>query len=550
MTLPDSTKTPGFSLSEIFGGPGTSSGSAAMRALLVGLALTAGLNATEATSGTTAVTRATAAGTVPVHTPTPLYSPADAAVKFGFGSEIHRGARAFFAHFRTGALWAVAVAESGGARASVVLTPTGAPNASGTARVKLAGHVVEVAVSSSDTPSTLGLALARAINDVPELPVTADNDWATGAVTVTAKNVGPRGNYITVAVELVSATARVRSTPSALAPSLFGLTLTVSGGASAGGAYRLSGGTTDESWAAALASVSNQRFERIAAPCYLVAAAPSANLARLADHVDALGGLPQMYGQQALLGCVESLGNAIAAAASLNRFRVQLPWLRFGDALPIEVAAQVAAARLAGDDGVPGVGAGIPGESATPAANLNGLELATLAPPETASDVPSATEVEAALNAGVAPIVPSPDRPGRCALVASNTARASAGGVPDFSVYKTKEVTVLDRVRDEVITALRRTYRGYNLAPDRADKKPPETPRTVTPSTVRAFVLSLLRGYARLGWIVQVDERAAELTARINATNPRRLDMDIPCTPTPDFDLGTGALRQLSPLTA
>ncbi len=410
--------------------------------------------------------------------------------------------------------------------------------------------MLEVPFSSSDSVSTLGLAIARAANDVPDLPVTASNVWDTGAVTFTAKHTGPRGNYITVMVELVSATASVRSTPTALGPALLGLTAMLSGGAAAGGSYRLAGGTTDESWASALASVASQRYDRIAAPGYLVAGSPSANHARVADHVDTLGALPQMFGQQSLLGCVESLGNAVAAAAALNRFRVQLPWLRFADALPIEVAAQVAAGRLAGDDGVPGVAQGIVGESTTPAANLNGLEFATLTPPDTLSDVAAGPEVEAALNAGVAPIVPSPDRPGRCALVASNTSRSTAGGVPDFSVYKTKEVTVLDRVRDEIVVALRRTYRGYNLAPDRADRKPPETPRTVTPSTVRAFVLSLLRGYARLGWIVQVEERAAELTARVNATNPRRLDMDIPCTPTPDFDLGTGALRQLSPLTA
>ena len=48
--------------------------------------------------------------------------------------------------------------------------------------------------------STLGLAIARAANDVPDLPVTASNVWDTGAVTFTAKHMDPRGNYITVMV--------------------------------------------------------------------------------------------------------------------------------------------------------------------------------------------------------------------------------------------------------------------------------------------------------------------------------------------------------------
>ncbi len=550
MTLAASARTPGFSLSEVFGGPGTSSGAAPERTLVLGNSLIADLTAVMNTSGATTANAVTPAGTVAPNTLTPIFSPDDAAIKFGRGSELHRDALAFFAQWRTGTLWGIALAESAGARASVVLTPTGAPNAAGTLRVKVVNRVLEIALASTDTPSTIGLLLAQAVNNTPELPITATNVWATGAVNLAAKHPGPRGNSIPVWVELVSATASQRTTPTALAVTMFGLTLTLSGGAAAGGSYRLSGGTTDDNWTNALTAMAAQKFDRIAAPAYLVAGAPSANHARLADHVDSLGDLPRMFGQQAVLGCAESFGSAVTCATALNRVRVQMPWLRFGDTLPGEIAAQVAAARLAGDAGVPGVTHGIPGEGETPAANLNGVELATLAAPDALSDHLGPTEIEAALSTGLSPITASPDRPGRTMLVASITTRAMANGVPDFSVYKTKEVTVLDRVRDEIVRTLRQIYRGYNLAPDRADGKPPDAPRTTTPSNVRAFVLSLLRLYQRDGWIIQVEERKNELTARINPQNPRRLDLDIPCTPNPDYDIGTGVLRQLAPMIA
>lgn len=552
MSLAASTKTPGFSLSEIFGGPGTSSGAASERTLVIGNLIASDITATMNTSGSTTSAAVTSAGTVAVATPTIIFSPEDAAVKFGRGSEVHRDAVAFFAQSRTGTLWGVAPAESAGARASLVITPTLGTLAAGTIRLRVCGVTLEIPVASTDTVPTLGLAMAQAINNTPELPVTAVNVWATGAVTLSAKHPGPRGNYITVSAELLSATASVRTTSTGLAVTLFGLTLTLSGGAAAGGSYRLSGGTTDDNWTNALAAVAAQRFDRISAPAYLVAGSPSANHARLADHVDTYGGLPRMFGQQALLGCAESFGNATTVATALNRVRTQVPWLRYPDALPGEIAAQVAAARLVGDEDVPGVTNGIPGESTTPAANLNWVELATLAPPDTLADQLSGTEIEVALNTGLSPVAPSPDRPGRCALVASVTSRAMANGVPDFSVYKTGNVTVLDRVRDEIVRQLRVTYRGCKLAPDRSDGRPPERipgqPATVTPKIVRAFVLGLLRGFQRLGWIIQVEERASELTAAINASNNRRLDMNIPCTPNPDFDIGTGDLRQLSPI--
>lgn len=219
MTLAASTKTPGFSLSEIFGGPGTSSGAAPMRTLLIALAIVSDLSAVENTGVASSVTTTTTAGTAPVNTPTPIFSPDDAAVKFGWGSEMHRGARSHFAQYRTGTLWGIAPAESGGARATMVITPTVSTiTGSGTIRVRIAGRVIEVPFGSSDTVSTIGLALAQALNDVPELPTTHTNVWATGAVTATAKNIGPRGNYIPVVVEILSSTASVRSAPGGSRP--------------------------------------------------------------------------------------------------------------------------------------------------------------------------------------------------------------------------------------------------------------------------------------------------------------------------------------------
>ncbi len=498
-----------------------------------------------AATGGPPVTYTTPAGTAARNAVVQAFSPADATAKWGAGSELAMDAAVAFRADPACSFWGIAPPESGGSRATAVFTPAGTATAPGTIRVFVAGRFVDVPVSTGDTPSVIGANVAAAINNQGTWPVTAQNVWDTGVVTVTSKHVGPRANYVSFRARLQSATQTLDVGAGALSGVLFGVTTTLSGGTAAGGLYRLSGGTTDDDWTAAVAAVASVAFDRWAVPAYLVTGSPSANLARVSTQVVTAGGVGQQFAQQVVYGTNESYGNAVALAASLNDVRGQFPWLRFGDDTPGEIAAGDAAGRLAGDGAL---GGSLVGESSDPSANLNGLEL-PLRVQITLADQPLGTEIESALHHGVSPIAPSAARPGFTALVAAITSRSTdpLSGLPSLAVYKCKEVGVTDWVRASIVADLRTTYRGFKLVADVASGKPPKVPRVVRPSDVLARLYRLLKSYEALGYIVNVDATRSQLTAVINASNSRRLDMNIPCTPSQDFDIGGGQIRQQSP---
>lgn len=544
MPLASSTKTPQVSASIVFGGSGASPSSAPKRVLIIGSMIANAITATMNTAADATSDVVTAAGTATLDRAVQCTSPDNAAALTGRGSELHRGAIGAYAQDRLANVWLAPVTYGADpVRASAVITPTISGLGSGTLRVIVCGRAVEVAISSSDTVSSIGLKIARAINAERDWPVTAVNTWLSGAVAVSAKCAGPRGNAISLRCQLVS-TTQTLDVATGTGVSLFGLTITLSSGAVDGGTYRLASGAVDDNLTALLATLSGQKFDRIVFAGYRVSGTVSANLARLLDAVDTQSGAAQMFDQQVVLGSIETLGNTVTIAQGLNRARSQWAWSYGVDDLPVEIAAVVAVARLAGDSAV---GGGLVGESSDPSANLNGMELAALRTPRDPADLADPAEVETALNSGISPLLASPTRTGRMVLTSSITGRSLNGTTPDFSVYKTKDVTVPDWVRAEVVADLRRTYRGFRIVADPASGVPPQQPRTTTPKSVKERVFGLLKRYEARGILTQVDQRREEITVGINADNPRRVDFSFPCVPTQDFDIADGTLHQLQP---
>lgn len=540
MPLAPSARMPQVRASIVFGSSGTAPGAAPAKVLVIGSRVPADRVGTVATAADASTDYTTAAGLAPYDRATRVTSPDDAAVQAGWGSELHLGALAAFAQHRGAEVWVAPVTPGGGAAfATATITPTVGTLAAGTLRVTVMGESVEFGVSASDTVSTIGRKIAQAINEQRHWPVTASNTWATGAVAVTAKWAGPRGNAITLRLALVAANATTEVTD-AIARTAFGLTVALTGGAADGGVYRLAGGATDDSVAALLTAIAAQKFERVAFAGYRSGGAVSANLARLTDAVTARSD-DAMYDQQVVFGSVESPGNSIAAAQGNNRERAQYVEHTGADDLPLAVAAQVATARLFGDGPLGGT---IEGEAARPAGNLNDLELATLRAPRDPADMLDPTEAEAALAAGVTPLKVSPTRPGRMALVSSITCRSLSGGVPDYAVYKTKEVTVADYVRAYVVGDLARTFRGFNLVNDDASGEPPLVAKTASPSMVKNRIYGLLKDLERRGVLTDVDARVGEIAVTRNVVNPRRLDFTFPTIAPSDFDIADGVIYQ------
>ncbi len=528
--VPASRKTPGVAFNVILGGAGTSAGIAPVRIMLLGNMIATAITGSSPTLSV-------AAGTASVENVYPVASDTDALALFGAGSELHRMSAAVLSQYPSATLFACPVAESGGTAASGVLTFATTATAAGTVRFNLCGEVIDVAVASGDTVTTIAAAAAAAINNANALPYTAQN--SSGVLTFTAKHKGPRGNVDVVDAYFLAsgAVTATRITTSSTA-SGFGTTGTWSSTGTIGNEITLSSGSTADNFANALAAIEPSRYDRIVVACI-----DSTNLGRVSTALTTQAGPTIQKLQQGIAASVDTYANSISLAAGLNAARMSMAW-HFASALPPpDVAAQYAAARVGGDAGV--ASAAIPGEGDDPAANLNGLELATITAQRTVADQPTATEIENALNNGLTPLAPSVDRPGFVTVVKAITTRASANGVPNYAVLGTQSVTVPDYVADFLRSDLRTTYRGFKLAPDSADGLPPTAPRVVTPSIARGHIARRLAAMEAQGILINVAANLPLLVVEIDTNNPARLNCEIPAAVIPGLDIIAGNIRQL-----
>ena len=429
--LSASRKTPGIYLAVILGGAGTSSGVAPKRILLQGNFIGTAISAASPALSV-------AAGTMAAATPTFCASADDAGTYAGRGSELHTMAAAVFEQYPDATVYLCGVADAGGTAATLVNTFASNASAAFTVRIYACGHVIDVAVASGDTPTVIAAAVADAINDLDVLPFTAQN--SAGALTLTAKHTGPRGNTLICAFSFISASGLETVITSSSTSSGAGTTGILSGGSAVSGEYCFSGGATQDSWANAITAISSTKFDRIIAACI-----DSTNIDLLTAHLDSLALVTSQKRQQGIVGSVAASAAAITLATGRNKSRLQIVWHYNSRIPPWTVAAQVGAARLIGDSAA---GGRLVGEATDPAANLDGLELVSVTAQNTIADQPTATEIESALNNGLTPLVPSTNRPGFVTVARSITSRSLSGGVPNYAVLDTSNVTICDHVAD------------------------------------------------------------------------------------------------------
>ena len=530
--LSASTKTPAVYLNVILGGPGTSAGAAPETILLIGNKLETGIS--EASPAVNV-----GAGLMPLATPTFCASAEDASFLCGQGSELHRMARAVFAQYPAASLYLAANAVSAGSSATAVLTFATTAMADFAVRLVLCDQVLEVPVSTGDTPTVIATACATAINNAADLPYYAQ--FAAGVLTITAKMAGVRGNSLIVDAYFVLSnfSARVLFLSPTMSPGgTTGQWTTVS--EDYGVEFSLTGGTTADSLAGVITAIASQRYNRI-----VVASNDATNLTRLVTHLDSLAGVTVGLRQQGVAAVIGTLAASITIASTENASRLQVGW-HYASKIPgPEVAATLAAARLAGDGSVGGI---LVGESADPSANLDGVQLATVLAQTAALDQPTATEVESALNNGLAPLVPSNARPGFCALARSVTSRSLANGVPNFAVIDTEFVTVCDYVADDLQSSLATSYQGFKLGADSANGNPPLSPRVTTPSLVRAYILDRLAGSEARSILRDVTANVSLLVVEADAVVSGRLNCEIPCEPVSGLHIIAGNVRQIASL--
>ncbi len=129
---------------------------------------------------------------------TRVYSADEVGKLAGFGSQIHRVAKKVFRGNSSKTMVSVLIqAEAGAAVAAAgKITVTHEPTETGTWHIYVDGEHYQVACNDGQTVTTLGDAVAAAINADSDAPVTAVN--AIGDVTLTAKNLGTNGNDISI----------------------------------------------------------------------------------------------------------------------------------------------------------------------------------------------------------------------------------------------------------------------------------------------------------------------------------------------------------------
>jgi phage tail sheath gpL-like len=526
--LSASRKTPGIYLAVILGGAGTSSGEAPKTILLQGNFIGTAISAASPALSV-------AAGTMAAATPTFCASADDAGTYAGRGSELHNMAEAVFEQYPDATVYIEGVADAGGTAATLVNTFATTASAAFTVRVYACGHVVDVPVASGDTATVIAAAVADAINDLDVLPFTAQN--SAGALTLTAKHTGPRGNTLICAFSFISASGLETVITSSSTSSGAGTTGILSGGSAVSGEYCFSGGATQDSWVNAITAIASSKFDRIIAACI-----DATNIDLLTAHLDSLALVTSQKRQQGIVGSVAALATATTLATGRNKSRLQIVWHYNSRIPPWTVAAQVGAARLIGDSAA---GGRLVGEATDPAANLDGLELVSVTAQNTIADQPTATEIESALNNGLTPLVPSANRPGFVTVARCITSRSLASGVPNYAVLDTSNVTICDHVADGLNASLATTYAGFKLTSDSSDGLPPRAPNVTSPALIRSEIARILTGYEEQAIIKDVTANLALLTVTASAT-PGRVDCEIPCEPMPGLHVLGGDVRQLS----
>lgn len=337
---------------------------------------------------------------------------------------------------------------------------------------------------------------------------------SVGALTITWSNVGTRGNN-----------GRIRFAFSATLATMCSLNGYVASTASGTGLFgdttnaATSGipvaGTLTDSMANALANMAAMKFDRIAA-----AQVDTSNWTLLRNQLNTYAGIAQRKRQQGIVCCVKTLASALTDAATQNALRLQIAWHKNSDLPAGEVAAQVATARIWGDNQVGGGIGTSKGEQTYRGCNLDGTLLADVPQQYLIADQPLGTDIESALNNGLTPLAPAAANPGFAKIVRSITNRfQDAQGNANYAVLDTTKVTVIDYVADTIEAFMPTTYPNKNLAPDQANGRPYRHPDIVTPSQVKGALVGELFTLQDAGLTTTVAQHLNEIVCEIDVNN-------------------------------
>lgn len=378
---------------------------------------------------------------------------------FGRKSELYRGWKRFTKVNKTTPLYLLAVTESAGVAASIQFTVASAATGSGIARVYIGDEFVDATITSGDAAATIGAAIVTAINSKLEWPVTASG---TTTITVTASQLGPRGNWLR---------AMTYITP--------GITTTLSGGTDA----FFTAGATADSNVTALSTILRREF------MYIVSAAEDATQ---------VGALTTQVGIQALptngilgnviYGSTTTLAASITIATGINSALAEMVWQKNAPMTPFELACNHAGLVTLFET-FPNPRTNFIGMGQTP----KDQDLWVVKSSRDDSAIPTPADIESALNNGISPI--GTLTTGGTYLVDRITNRSLTGAAADYRIRDKHKVIIAQKFGKDLKAKFALQHSGKRIASD-----PPEGARepganVITPKRAKGTVFSVINTY-------------------------------------------------------
>lgn len=409
---------PGFVGETILGAGPATSGNAVFKLLLVGNMLATGSK-------------------VPNQDTVQVFSENDARLFFGPGSELHRMVRAAL-RVPGVAIWCSPVTQSIGAAATLTVTFATTATSAGTFTYWVDGERVDVPVALGDTPTIAGNTLVTQLGTKDWFPVTPVN--ASGVVTLTRKQLGPRGNFGAVCQDATQG-------PGGMTSALGG-----TGTAVTGGGKRFGGGTTADDLTLVSTNVFPAWYQRVA-----LAHIDSANLGVWAASENLKAGPLEGRPEHTVVASNDTLANTQSLSqTTLNNGRFEMVWMLESESHPSELAAFVAALRVAT-------------EVSDPGAAYDDAVLIGVAPSRFPAQIPQRSTRLAALQTGVTPVYTVN---GQALIVRAVTTRCLNGTAPDYRVLDTGWSSCADYIRVDIGSTVWPAFRAAN--PVNADDPAPE----------------------------------------------------------------------------
>jgi phage tail sheath gpL-like len=437
----------------------------------------------------------------------PITNEADAETGAGAGSPLHRAARKFLQINKDAKLWGLPVSETSSAGGGTAATWTclfaTTPTARGTATVTICGEECSYGYSTSDTVTTIAAGIKASINAKPWLPVTADN--SAGTLTVTAKLLGASQGTASIGVISARATVTTGTALTATASAAFlGFSTGVAG---------VDGTTTEAAnTATALAALDSVRKYYIVSSAY-----DATTLGHLKTHIVNKSEPRRGLRSVGIASYTGTEANGSTIATGRNYERLQIVWFENPDNDCAEIAATVAAIRQK----IEGVDASGPIEGSQVPGTRLGDHLNNA---YTTSDWPTDTELNDALNDGLAPIKSTDSGP-VLVMSVSTRSRNAAGTQDDFRAADTHRVSAGDLFADEVVADWNLNYAGMKFENDEflADGLPNPNktlrPNVLRPSIYKAHFYQLLQDFFDRAHLQEIT--ATKASVRVVKTGQR-----------------------------